>query len=59
IWSIQFDRVEVDEQFNADATQDASSAHKTRMILYRGSEKVGLASIEKNPMGKLKSLEIQ
>ncbi len=59
IWSVQFDRVEVDEQFNADATQDASSAHKTRMILYRGSEKVGLASIEKNPMGKLKSLEIQ
>ncbi len=49
LWSIQFDRVEMN-------TDDGSS---TQLNLFKGTEKVGVADIEKNPFGKVKSLEIR
>ncbi len=48
-WSVRFDRVEVAEDDGVIS----------KINLYRGSQKVGVANIEKNPFGKLKSLEIQ
>lgn len=49
MWSIQFDRVEM-------STDDGTN---TQLNLYKGAEKVGVADIEKNPFGKVKSLEIR
>lgn len=49
VWSVKFDRVE-------KAEDDGTTS---KINLYRGAEKVGVANVEKNPFGKLKSLEIQ